>query len=338
LIAYSGIEMLSMPVDVEFLHASDDIVMHDVPLPMRETFFPLGFPLELATNSQAIFAAARQSWGMFAATHLVSPLSLNLAVTERDEEQLPPRPKFRSYQHLMSIVSDAHNQVICDFNRRCAAGWVTERMAENVPLLRLHFLESSVMSMLVAAHLAPMHGALVTHHGVGVALCGESFAGKSTLSYACARSGWTFVCDDGAFLLRDDSDLYAVGNPHSIRFREDAKFLFPELADFKVAQRHNGAMGIEARTSQLPVTTASGCTIDHLVFLRRSRSGPARINRFSVSGALQWLEKATLYGPEDVQTSQRQAYRRLVDAGVWELHYSDLSEAIQLLEQLGAHA
>jgi hypothetical protein len=327
-----------MPVEIEIPSASDDVILYDVPLPMRATLFPLGFPLELATNSATVVAAARQSWSSLEVAHPETPVSLSLAVTERDDERLPPRPKFRMHQHLMSIVSDAQNQVICDFSRQCASGWITQRVADSEDFLRLRFLESSVMSLLVTAHLAPMHGALVTRRGVGVALCGESFAGKSTLAYACARSGWTFISDDGTFLHRNRTDRYAVGNPYNIRFREDAKFLFPELEDFKVARRHNGALGIEARTSELPMTTAGGCSIDHLVFLRRSRSGPASINRFDASEACRWLEKATLYGPDDVRVSQRQSYRRLLDAGLWELHYSDLRGAVQLLDQLGASA
>jgi hypothetical protein len=334
--AYSGIKPLSMPVELETNPALDDPYLDDQPLPLRATFFPLGFPLDLATNSDLVIQAAKQSWGSFPLAYPETPLSVSFTVTECEDRQLPPRPRFRWHQHLMSIVSDAQNQVICDFSQGCATGWITPLVAENADFLRLRFLESSVMSVLVAAHLAPMHGALVTRRGVGVALCGDSFAGKSTLAYACARSGWTFVCDDGAFLLRNRADRYGVGNPHNIRFREDARFLFPELVDYKVARRHNGALGIEAPTSQLPMSTAPGCSIDHMVFLRRSRSGPASMNRFNPSEALHWLEKASLYGPAEIQASQRQAYRRLLDADTWELHYSSLADAIQLLDRLGA--
>ena len=325
-----------MPVEVETQPASDDIILHDVPLPMRATFFPLGFPLELATNSEAVITAARESWGLSPAAFSETPLLFSLVVTDDQSEPLPLGPKFRSHRHLMSIVSDSHNQAVCDFIHGCAAGWINRRVAETPGFLRPNFLEAPVMTVLVAAHLAPMHGALVARRGVGVALCGDSFAGKSTLAYACARNGWTFVSDDGTFLRRNSADRYAVGNPYSIRFREDAKILFPELAGCKVERRLNGALGIEARTSQLPVTTASGCSIHHLVFLRRSRAGPAGIDRFAKAQALRWLEKATLYGPEDVQASQRRAYRRLLDADVWELRYSDLSDALNLLDQLGA--
>jgi hypothetical protein len=327
-----------MPVEIETQPALDDILLRDIPTPKRAMFFPLGFPVEIATNSDTVIASARHAWGHFQAEHAESPLSLSLTVTEHDGDRPPAQPKFRSHLHLMSIVVDARNHVICDFSRGCAFGWVTRSVAEQPDFLRLRFVESSVMSLLAAAHLAPIHGALITRRGVGIALCGNSFAGKSTLAYACARSGWTFVADDGTFLLRNRADRFAVGNPYSMRFRKDAKVLFPELTRFAVALRPNGALGMEVRTSKLPVSKIGGCSIDHLVFLRRSATGRARLNPYEPEEALRWLERASLYGPAEVQRSQRQTYRRLLDAGLWELHYSGLSEAVNMLDQLGEAA
>src|SRR5260370_31165032 len=144
-----------MLVATEIAPALQDIFVHDVPLPLREKFFPLGLSLELATNSEAVIAAARQSWGMFQETYPEAPVSICLAVTEDPGGEMPPRPQFRSHQHMMTIVSDAHNQVICDHSRNCASGWVTSRVAGSAPFLRFQFLEAAVMSLLVQAHLAP---------------------------------------------------------------------------------------------------------------------------------------------------------------------------------------
>jgi hypothetical protein len=320
-----------MPAAIE---TPDDVFLEERPASKCETFHPLGFPVELATNSEAVIAAARRSWGKFPAAHQKTPVSLCLTVTEHDDERLPPPPKFRTHRHLMSIVADARNQVICDFSRGYATGWVTRRIVTETDFLRFHFLEAPAMTMLVAAHLAPIHGGLVTRRGVGLILCGESLAGKSTLAYACARRGWTFVSDDGTFLLRNRTGLYAVGDPYRARFREHAKFLFPELENCGTRRKPNGAPGIEVPMSELPVAMASGCSIHHVLFLRRSSSGPARIERCDPARALAWLEREVLYGPSDVQASQRQAYRRLLGAGLWELHYSNLSDAVNLLEQL----
>lgn len=323
-----------MTVEIETMRALDEPFLQDLPLPLRATVFPLGFPLEVSTNSEAVIEAARQSWSFFPAVYQETPLSLCLTVSDGGEDQLPARPLFRCNRHLMSIVSDAQNQVTCDLSRGFASGWVTRQVADTEGFLRLHFLESSVMTMLVSARLAPIHGALIEHRGVGVVLCGETFAGKSTLAYACARTGWTLISDDGTFLLRHRQDRYAVGNPCRVRFREDAKFLFPELAECRVALRPNGALGMEVHTSDLDISIANGCSIDHAVFLRRSRLGGASMNRLDPHEAQCWFERAPCYGPAGVATSQREAYRRLLNAELWELHYSKLSDAVQLLDRL----
>ncbi len=107
-----------MPVELQTNPASDDIILYDVPLPLRATLFPLGFPLELATNSEAVIAAAMESWSSFPAVYPGTPISLSLAVTEHDDEPVAAAAAdFARIDHLMSIVSDAHNQVICDFSR-----------------------------------------------------------------------------------------------------------------------------------------------------------------------------------------------------------------------------
>jgi hypothetical protein len=328
-----------MPVEIETPPALDDSFLGETPLPQRATFFPLGFPLELATNSETVMAAARLSWGLFPAAYQETPLSLSITVTEDEGDRLPPLAKFRTRQHLMSIVADARNQVICDLRAGSAFGWVTQRVAEDTERLRLQFLEAPAMTMLVAGHLAAIHGALVTREGIGVLLCGESLAGKSTLAYSCARSGWSLVSDDGTFLVRDQACRYGVGNPYSIRLREDAKALFPELKNHRVRSRLNGKWGMEVRTGDLPISTVAGCAIDHLVFLRRASSGPASMNRFDGGEALAFFERTmAFYGTDEMKAAHRQAYRRLLGASIWELYYSDLSDAVGLLNQLEAGA
>jgi hypothetical protein len=323
-----------MLVDTSRPPVLDDVFINDVALPKRVIIFPLGFPVELATNSEAVIASARSSWGTSTLAYPETPLSVEIAVLEDDEEGLPPRPFFRAQRHIMSIVSDARNHAMCDFSSGRALAWISQRVADHEDFLSLHFVEAPVLVMVGEAHLAPVHAALVSRRGSGVILCGDSYAGKSTLAYACARSGWDFVADDGTFLVRNRTERSGVGNPRTIRLREDAKDLFPELRNHRVALRPNGNPGIEVQTSELPISTAGGSAIDHIVFLRRSEAGRARMNRFEGSEALAWFERAALYGRASSRTAQREAYRRLLGANIWELHYSDLDDAVSALDRL----
>jgi hypothetical protein len=320
--------------DVELtLH---DPVLSEFELPRRALYYPLGFALELQTNSEDVIRAAEQSWGLFAAEFEGTPVRISLGVSESSESPLPPPPGFRSRGHLMSIVSDAENFVICDFSRGFAFGWITPAVAANHGFLRYHFLEAAEATLLDQLHLAPIHAALVARNGKGVLLCGESLAGKSTLAYACARAGWTYVTDDGTCLLRDRNDSYGIGDPHVIHFREDARRLFPELADRLVITRSNGKLGLEIFTRDLSIALATGSAIDHAVFLNRGESGPARLKHYSKSEFLLWCERCINYGEEDARAAQRRSYQRLAGAGTWEMDYHDLDSAVKCLETLVA--
>ena len=81
----------------------------------------------------------------------------------------------------MTMVCDAQNHSVCDFIRNSAYGWMTKAVANAPHIMRPRFLQAAGMSLLTNAHLAPMHGALIARDGCGVLLCGDSFAGKSTL-------------------------------------------------------------------------------------------------------------------------------------------------------------
>ena len=71
----------------------------------------------------------------------------------------------------------------------------------------------------------------------------------------------------GLFSCETAPTVMRVGDPHTIRFREDALDLFPELADQMPVVRPNGKIAIEMFTRELPIDTAPGCSIDHVVFL-----------------------------------------------------------------------
>ena len=87
-----------------------------------------------------------------------------------------------------------------------------------------------------------------------ICLTGVSGSGKSSLAFACARAGWTFVSDDATWLPIDEPAI-AVGRPRHARFREDAPRLFPELARYAAEQRPNGKITIEAPLADFPLKT-----------------------------------------------------------------------------------
>jgi hypothetical protein len=327
-----------MPEDLSPLQVTADPVLSAFELPLRRTFYPFGYPLVLETNSRDVIDAAEEGWGGFERMFNDEPARVCLGVTDTDSESPLPASVIRAREHLMSIVADAENFMQCDFDRGFAFGWVTRSTAADHPLLRYRFLVAGGATLGEQRALAPLHGALVMRNGSGVMLCGDSFAGKSTLAYACARAGWTYVSDDGTFLMRDRRDRYAIGDPHSVRFRTDAPELFPELADHLPTVRPNGKIAIEVRTRDLSVATAAGCIVDHVVFLDRERHlehpRPASLHRYPESLALEEWARHTVLGTEEVRAAQRACHKHLLSAGLWRMQYSHLEEAVALLERL----
>lgn len=307
----------------------------DFEYPIRARFYPLGFPLDLETNSEEVILAAREGWGRFTQRSEEAHVRLFLGVSEHETEmQCAPEPQIFAKEHLITSLWDQFTFVVCDLRSSLAFGSLTRKAAADYPLLRYRFLQGPVMNMLVHKFLAPVHGALVERNGVGILLCGDSFAGKSTLAYACARAGWTYLTDDGTYLVRARTDRYAVANPYYTRLREDAPALFPELEGHTIAVRPNGKIGMEISTTALAITTAEASLIEHVVFLNRSAGARAHLVSHSKEAAMKWCEQYICYGEATVRAAQRQTLLRLLDAGVWEMRYSGLAEAISCLENL----
>jgi hypothetical protein len=100
------------------------------------------------------------------------------------------------------------------------------------------------------------------------------------------------------------------------------------------AVRPNGKLGMEIFTRDLPIQVASGCLVDHVVFLNRNEPGPLRLRRYPQDDMLQWCERYVTFGPAAVCEAQMRCYRRLLSAAIWEMHYADLDDAIARLERL----
>lgn len=324
-----------MSQSVILQQALEDPVLSKFELGHRRLYYPLGFPLEVQTNSREVIDAAAETWGLFSPSFDIAPMRLALGVREVAEpEPWPAKSNILSREHLLAVIANADNFLICDFQRAYSFGWTTFALASDADTLRYRFLTPAAVMMASQLALANLHGALIARGDCGVLLCGESFAGKSTLAYACARAGWTYVSDDGTFLVRDRSDRYAIGNPHSIRFREDARELFPELADQLPITRPNGKIGMELFTRDLPVAIAPGATIEHVVILDRHRSGTARLRRFPKDQMQAWCERFVNFGSNEVRNAQTQCHQRLLDASLWEMSYQNFDDAVRRLDQL----
>jgi len=327
-----------------------DFTRHDLEVPellLRETFYPLGFPVELRTNSAEILAQAHELWSVFGQSFETEPIRVDVHVVDVDHgneeasegaESCPPAPVFRMMQPLLISIADVNNYSIADLERRRTQIVITRTTERHKNYLGYFFLGGAALCHVATRYTTPVHGACVALEGRGVLLCGDSGAGKSTLAYACARAGWTYITDDATFILNEHlaagGGRLATGNCHQVRFRPSATEFFPEIAGLEITPRAAGKPSIELPTAPMKsLTCAQTVQIDYLVFLNRRVPHPPHLRPYSKEVARQYLRQV-LYGSASSLSEQYVSLERLLTAEVFELRYSDLDWAIDRLQTL----
>ena len=288
-------------------------------LPLQAEFHPLGFRVRVATNCEEILAAAAASWRHFPAAFDAPPLDLHILVEPGSDPPQPP--KFRARRNLIAIHSGA-NLAICDHTRRFAFSSLSTAAAANHAFVRYYFLEAMVLFLLTQLYVTPIHGAAIARRGRALLLCGDSGAGKSTMAYACARRGWTYISDNETWLLRQDARTI-LGNPKQIRLRDSAQQLFPELAG-KPSVDFNGKRSIVLDSAGFD--TAFQCQPERIVFLQK----PIH----SASDALETLLSGIIHYSPEVKQAHRESLERFVSIPAVALPSRDLEAAIPFLEDL----
>lgn len=317
-----------MVVKTQQMLRQADPLRRKIDLAYRGTYYPLGFRLDIATNSPEVLAAAEESWGDERFEFPSEPMTFRVLV--QPEGGLSAAPVHRMQGHLYSVVADADNFAHLDLKTQFGFFCISEQTAADHSWLRWFYIESMVYLMLAQRYMVPIHAACVARNGVGILLTGPSGAGKSTLSYACARAGWTFVTDDCTWLLPDSKERIAIGRRRG-RFRLDAPKLFPELEGYAIRARPNGKISIEVPLEELPhIRTAPRAPIGGVVFLERQPGKPG-LERLTASETIErMLADLPQYGG-DVDVLHERTVRGLAGAPAWRMRYETLEDAIAIL-------
>jgi hypothetical protein len=301
-------------------------------LPFTGRHYPLGFPLDLATNSRDVLDAAEEAWRDSPAQHTADPLVLHVFVSPDG----PPAGggRHRMHGHLYAVVSDQDNFAHVDLRARFGVVHVSQATASDHSALRWFYLESLPYLMLAQRDVVMVHAGCVVRNGCGILLCGSSTAGKSTLAYACAHAGWTWLSDDCTCLLPAAGDRTAIGRTSIARLRLDATRFFPELEQFAARVRPTGTVGIEVPMDELAgVRTTRRAAIGAITFLDRGPGAPF-IEPLSPEQAVdRLLADLPSYGPE-VDPIHERAIRAVTEAPGFRLHYETIQQGLDLLSQL----
>jgi hypothetical protein len=311
-----------------------DTLRANIHLPLTGTFYPLGYPVRILTNSTDVLLAAFETFGHVSESRPGPPLEVRVGVSQGASSSCPPEPTRREYNHLYSLVADGENQALLDLQRCLSFTWVTEQTVRNHLYFRYNFLEKVVYLLLGSSVVTDLHAACVSKNGQGILLCGDSGAGKSTLAYACARGGWTYTSDDTSYLINDSHPPRIIGHSHRARFRPAARSLFPELAAFEVSPRMEGKPSLEVPTSALPIaSTIPEVEVAFIVYLNRTCPGLGRLTRLPEGTGTTRLG-AELYSAGEIRAMHEQKLEALWSVPTFELQYQSSEEAMEILDLL----
>lgn len=311
-----------------------DALRCDMELPLCEVFYPLGYAVEIATNDKTVLEIAEECFRHTRMVRSGPRLRVNIGVTEGASTECPREPTRREYNHLFSLVADADNQTLLDLNTCINFAWVTHAAVRNNSYFRYNFLEKMVYLLLGSCVVTDLHAACIAKRGRGILLCGDSGAGKTTLAYKCACAGWTYTSDDTSYLINDSAAPRVIGHAHRVRFRPEARALFPELENHDVTPRLEGKPSIEVLISELPIaSTAVEAEISSIVYLKRYLSATGKLARLPEGTATQRMHEE-LYSAGEVRTKHEKMLDRFAAVPTYELHYWDLEDAIRQLEAL----
>jgi hypothetical protein len=297
--------------------------------------YPLGYPVAVDPGdtgrwTMEALEAARESWGGGEARFDRSLVWVQIRARPGPPPAKAP-PRFRSRAGWIQLICDASNYGAFIPSTRTGRVCVSTELLRDRDWFRWHLLEPLVLAALDHVFFTPLHAACVTRNGRSVLLCGDSGAGKSCLTYACVRRGWTLVSDDAVHLAPFPENTVAGGSC-VIRLREPARALFPELHAEPAGVAPNGKSAIEIATRTRGFAVARFAAPSHIVFLSR-RPGSARLHGYPASKALAYFMKYLWHC--DTSKHQRRL-QHLLAAGAQALEYEGLDSGVDALESLVA--
>ena len=312
-----------------------DPLLAFAPLPLHQVLFPYGFPVHIKTNHPGVIRAAELSWAGFRQRFREAPIEIRFMVSDFPSRRKPASPIFRAQANLLTVVADSHNFGCCDLTAGFGFACITKAAIYQKDYFRYNYLEAMVYTLLDTRYLVTMHAACVAFQGCGFLFVGDSGAGKSSLAYACARRGWTYVSDDTSCLARKRTGRSVLGNPETFRFRPPASQLFPELQG-PIKLRQNKPT-LEVKTECLTnVRTAHEVAVYYLIFLSRSETAVETPYLVSVSREVALKRLLPQVWPTELAIHEERlhAMERLLEAEKHELVYGNFDPAIDLLEHL----
>jgi len=291
--------------------------------PLHGFYWVAGASCHLATNSASILEAARQTFVEVSPPPFAVDFSLRFWVDPLGRSGLPwPKPCYRGLGHLVFAGFNSENSLLLDLGKRRVFGRLSPAMGADQAYWKTVIFPNLLTLLGPTIGVTELHCACVAQNGGGILLWGAAGSGKSTLTLALARHGFSFLSDDWTCLSLKDGQPRAWGLATRLKLLPDAAEFFPELRNFEVGASRNGERAYELDPdAQLGVPRSRCCEPRCLFILERQAVPGFNLTRMSAAEAAARLEGDLLAERADLLRPQLRIIESLVDRGCWLLRY-----------------
>jgi hypothetical protein len=298
------------------------------------TFQPMGFNLEITSNSLAVLKAAETSFGWFGpARNNATPDFTFRLLTHQESGKPPGRPIFRREGEMIFHTAGPQATLVANLSQGQAFGYFSPAVVADQAYFRWHFLELALFQMLEASGFMGVHASALVKNDRAIMLRAPSGGGKSTLAYAGARGRFQALAEDVVWVAPQNGRWW--GLPGSFHLLPDARSLFPELANYRPVVQTSGEMKLVLNLEQLrPASTVGVARPGKVVFVIRTPNQPSRLEAISARTAhTLWPLGQT--GQESKLPHHPAIVKILLAQETYRLFYGDdLEQTLDLLESL----
>ena len=224
--------------------------------------------------------------------------------------------------------------------QRQAMGWAEDIVFERVPVAQAFTLLESALNWGVAASdVSPLviHSAVLERDGRALIMPAPSGSGKSTLCAALAWRGWRLLSDEMAVFCFEDGRVRPNPRPVSLKNKAIGVIAaFEPKARFGPTYRgtHKGEIGYMEPPPDA-VERAQEWAVPALVVAPIYREGAsATLKRLDKTEGFRWLADNSVNASSMLKTGFEMLTAIVERCGFYLLTYSDLDEAIALVDRL----
>ncbi|MCX5753131.1 MAG: hypothetical protein NTW97_05730 [Candidatus Krumholzibacteria bacterium] len=156
--------------------------------------------------------------------------------------------------HIILTFGDT-SFVKIDPKKGIARGFVSGEHLESPWILSHRIFYVPVLEIIRGMGVCYIHAGCVCRGDKCILLCGGSGHGKSTLTYALARSRYSYLSDDAVFVQNHSRGIEIFSFPEKIKLDTNSRSFFPEFDGF---EKSPGKMEIPLKLTKIKNIAVSG--------------------------------------------------------------------------------